>query len=271
MEPFHIERFMFYQGRKLYGLVLRGYSRPGALEQTTDILARHGIDITYLSLGPVRSGERGSIILFLDFTEADVKPEELAEELEALEFIEEAEVIKPRFEGLIADESSFPIMLGSHRALILSKPALRGFLIKFREHLGSGGEAMLYHIGREVGAERGRHIDREAEKMGIKRLRDKFIMGEILFKSLGYGIPQITEFSDDPPYLKMRVYHCIECELGHNVGRPFSHYVRGVIAGFASEIFNREMLAKETRCIAMGDPYCEFEAKPKEISRRRGW
>lgn len=262
---------MFYQGRKLYGLVLRGRSKPGALEQTTDILARHGIDITYLSLGPMRRGERGSIVLFLDFTEADVKPGELVEELEALEFIEKAEVIKPRFEGLIADEYSFPLMLGSHRALILSEPALRGFLIKFREHLGSGGEAMLYYIGREVGAERGRHINREAEKMGINRLRDKFIIGEVIFKSLGYGIPQMMEFSEDPPYFKMRVYHCIECGLGDNVGRPFSHYVRGVIAGYASEILNREMLVEETRCIAMGDPYCEFKVKPKENSRRRGW
>jgi len=271
LEPFHIERFMFYQGRKLYGLVLRGYSRPGALEQTTDILTRHGIDITYLSLRPMRRGERGSIVLFLDFTEADVEPEELAEELETLEFVEEAEVIRPRFEGLIADETSFPIMLGPHRAIILSEPTLRGFLIKFREHLGSGGEAMLYHIGREVGAERGKHINMEAEKMGVKRLRDRFAMGEILFKSLGYGIPQIMEFSEDPPRFKMRVHHCIECELGQSAGRPFSHYVRGVIAGYASEIFNRDMQARETRCIAMGDPYCEFEVKPREPPRRRGW
>ncbi len=271
MEPFYVERFMFYKGRKLYGLVLRGHSRPGALEHTTDILVRHGIDITYLSLGPMRRGERGSLVLFLDFTEADVKPEELAEEFEALEFIEKAEVIKPRFEGFIADEVSFPIMLGSHRALIFSEPALRGFFIEFREHLGSGGEAMLYHIGREVGAERGRHINEEAERMGINSLRDKFIIGEVIFKSLGYGIPQTMDFNEDPPFFKMRVYHCIECGLGRDVGRPFSHYVRGVIAGFASEIFNRDMLVEETKCIAMGDPYCEFEVKPKERSRRTGW
>jgi len=89
-------------------------------------------------------------------------------------------------------------------------------------------------------------------------------MGALLFKSLGYGIPEILELREDPPYLRVRVYQCIECELGGRATRPFSHYVRGILAGYASEIFKQELFAMENRCLTLGDPYCEFEVKPRE-------
>jgi predicted hydrocarbon binding protein len=44
---------------------------------------------------------------------------------------------------------------------------------------------------------------------------------------------------------------------------PQSHYIRGVLDGFFSSLFKVEMEAKETKCIAKGDPYCEFEIKEK--------
>ncbi len=269
MNPFKVERFMFYKGRKLYGFYVEGYSKPGVLENMTDIITRGGVDITYLTLGPVRRGEKGGVVLFLDFTNATIEPEKLADELKALEFIERVEVTKPRWEGFIADETSFPVMLGPHRAVILCEPALRGLLIEFRRRLGSGGEAMLYHIGREMGAEMTRHILRSEEELGDISLRGKFALGGVLLRTLGYGIPEEVEFREDPPYLKVRIYNCIECELSGSANRSFSHFIRGIIAGYASRLFNREMFAEETRCLAMGDPYCEFEVKPREKSR--GW
>jgi len=32
-----------------------------------------------------------------------------------------------------------------------------------------------------------------------------------------------------------------------------------MLAGYASALFDRDMMARETRCIAVGDPYGEFE------------
>mgnify|MGYP003876395261 FL=1 len=265
MDSFSVERFMVYQGRRLYGFRVEGFSKPGIIAAIASLIADKGLDITYFSTtGTVRRGEWGGGIFFIDFTGSDVGPEDLAEELRSLEFVERVEVIKPRFDGFIVDEVSFPIMLGPHRAIILSEPALRGFLIDFREHLGSGGEAMLYHIGRAVGAERARYVNELAERIGVSKLEDKIIIGALLFKSLGYGIPEILEFREHPPYLRVRVYHCIECELGGEADHPFSHYIRGILAGYASEILKQDLLAVETRCLALGDPYCEFELKPRE-------
>jgi predicted hydrocarbon binding protein len=43
---------------------------------------------------------------------------------------------------------------------------------------------------------------------------------------------------------------------------PVDHVMRGLHAGAAEIIFNCEMDAVETRCQAMGHPYCEFILKP---------
>ncbi|KYH39318.1 MAG: hypothetical protein AYL28_000930 [Candidatus Bathyarchaeota archaeon B23] len=263
MIPFKVERFMFHRGRRLYGFVVEGFSRPGVLATVTGIVAERGLDITYYSTGIVKKGERGAGIFFVDFTGSTVEPEELVEEFRRLDFVTDVRMIRPTVEGFIADDVAFPVMLGPHRAIILPEPALKGFLIDFRERLGSGGEAMLYHLGREVGAESARHINEAAESIGVTSLDDKFNIGTKVFMSLGYGILEILEFSEEPPYLKARVYNSIECELGRGSRRPFSHYVRGLIDGFSSYILNRDMFAEETRCIAMGDPYCQFEVRER--------
>jgi predicted hydrocarbon binding protein len=264
MIPFSVERFMFYRGRKLYGFVVEGISRPGVIATVTGIVAEKGLDITYYAAGTVRRGERGMGIFFVDFTGSTVKPEDLVEEFRDLDFVTSVKVIRPTIEGFIADDVAFPVMLGPHRAIIFSEPALRGFLIDFRKHLGSGGEAMLYYLGREVGAERARYIDDEAERIGATSVGDKFAIGAKIFMSLGYGVLEILELREEPPYLRVRIYHSIECELGRGAGRTFSHYVRGTLAGFATELFKREMFAEEVRCIAQGDSLCEFDIKPKK-------
>jgi predicted hydrocarbon binding protein len=263
MIPFSVERFMFYRGRKLYGFVVEGISRPGVIATVTGIVAERGLDITYYAAGTVRRGERGMGIFFVDFTGSTVKPEDLVEEFRGLDFVTSVKVIRPTIEGFIADDVAFPVMLGPHRAIIFSEPALRGFLIDFRRHLGSGGEAMLYYLGREVGAERARHIEDEAERIGATSVEDKFTIGAKIFMSLGYGILEVLELREETPYLRVRIHHSIECELGRGAGRTFSHYVRGVLDGYSSQVLDREMFAMETRCIAQGDPYCEFEINPK--------
>ena len=38
----------------------------------------------------------------------------------------------------------------------------------------------------------------------------------------------------------------------------FSQWVRDLIAGFASKYFGKKVNVIEMKCIAKGDPYCEF-------------
>ena len=103
-----------------------------------------------------------------------------------------------------------------------------------------------------------------AENIGIRDLRGKIQISCDIFKSAGYGAIEIIKVEEEPPYVYIRIYDCIECWLGRKAEKPFSQFIRGTIAGFGSEVFKRRMFAKETMCIARGDPYCEFEVTPEE-------
>lgn len=40
------------------------------------------------------------------------------------------------------------------------------------------------------------------------------------------------------------------------------HFVRGALSGLISPIIEKETLCIETKCVAMGNPFCEFVSKP---------
>ena len=226
------------------------------------MLAERNLDIIYCT-AIAAEDKRGGIIFLVDFTDSDAMPQSVAEELKSLEFIEDVTIIEPIVDGFLIDDATFPIMLGRRRALILDDGMLRGIFISFRERLGSGGEAMLYHLGLEAGRSRGRHAAMLAQRVGIKSLDKGLETVAKALKALGYGIIEFIELQENPPRARVRIYNSIECELGRGAGHPFSQYIRGLITGIASEFFKREMTAREVKCIAMGDPYCEFELKPR--------
>ena len=66
----------------------------------------------------------------------------------------------------------------------------------------------------------------------------------------------------------MKISGNIECSLGLETeeGKLYSHFIRGVLAGFATRIFNTPMFAEETRCIVRGDPHCEFVIRQKNTT-----
>jgi predicted hydrocarbon binding protein len=248
----------------MFGLLVEGLSRRGLLASLTSLISERGLDISYCSTTKAaREGERGRILLFVDFTDSLFTPHSIAKELESLDSIDRVRVIEPKVEGFIAD-ASFPLIIGSARAVLLDESALKGLLLKFRERLGTGGEAMLYHIGLEVGRERWRYILRMAEEIGAGRFSDKVSIAADVFRSMGYGVMEIRELKEESPYANFEVWDCIECQLGKPSRRFFSQFVRGLLAGLTSIIYGRDMYAKETMCIAVGDPYCEFEIEPRE-------
>ncbi len=257
MERFSIDRFLFSPGRRLIGFIVRGVSKRGILASLVNLFSDRGIDIAYCSSKAAMEGEGGRILLFVDLTDSPVNPHSIADELRDVDAIEGVEVIESNVEGFIAD-TSFPLIIGSARAVILDDSALKGLLVKFRERLGTGAEAMLYHIGLEVGKERWRYILRMADEIGAERFIDRASIAAEVFRSMGYGILRIRELREETPHVTLEVWDCIECQLG----RPFSQFIRGLLAGLTSIIYEREMYAMENRCIAVGDPYCLFEITP---------
>jgi predicted hydrocarbon binding protein len=85
-----------------------------------------------------------------------------------------------------------------------------------------------------------------------------------LFNTMGYGKIEVRTLKTNPTKAIIRVYDSFECELGMGNGKPYSSFIRGMVAGFLTGLFNEKMNAKETLCIAKRDPYCEFTIKPEK-------
>ncbi len=256
---------MFYKDRSIYCFYIKATSRPGLAKDILSVFSNRGINILYISTSVAELGEEGIMIGFFDLTGHSVSMGQLLKELRGIKDVKAATIIPPKFTGFIADTVSFPLMLSNVRALLLDEPALKGLLVDVRERMGTGGEAMLYHFGFQLGLEGADYILREAENIGAVEPLEKLSIAADIFKANGYGvIEEITAFREKPPYLELKISGCIECSLAEGkADKPFSHFIRGIIAGFSTRLFNREMFAEETRCIAKGDPHCKFIIKPK--------
>jgi predicted hydrocarbon binding protein len=58
--------------------------------------------------------------------------------------------------------------------------------------------------------------------------------------------------------LSFRVFDCFECSNVPNIGRCFCSFDEGIIEGYFSDVTAQDVHAKEEKCPAKGDPYCEF-------------
>ncbi len=200
------------------------------------------------------------VIFFLDITGLDVSPESLYESLKNVPIFKKVELIRPVIDGLIIDTYSFPQFLAGDRAVVFRRANYEAWIRKMREKYGDTLNAILYHIGFEAGQNAYKHLSRKYDTSD----RDILELASEFAKVLGYGVFDVERLSSSEAIVK--VYGSFECELFGNSGKPEGHLVRGMIAGSVAAIWNVEMdevEARETRCIAKGDPYCEFHIRKK--------
>jgi len=97
-----------------------------------------------------------------------------------------------------------------------------------------------------------------------------------VLKQLHFRMPEHGERSGILEYLEdlsktdehyFRVYENCDCWGFENIGAPIASHIPPLIAGYCKlyEKDEREWNAVETKCIGLGDPYCEFKLVPGEI------
>jgi predicted hydrocarbon binding protein/KaiC/GvpD/RAD55 family RecA-like ATPase len=92
------------------------------------------------------------------------------------------------------------------------------------------------------------------------------------YKKAGTGIMEYLEDASNTDEHYFRITESYECWGSENVGAAiaslFPPYIAGLCKGFEKE--EREWEAIETKCIGLGDSYCEFKLVPGEIDGLRG-
>jgi predicted hydrocarbon binding protein len=77
---------------------------------------------------------------------------------------------------------------------------------------------------------------------------------------------QISSLIEESDHFLYRVERCPVCWGRENTGRPVCYYMVGLIQeGLHWVSGGKEFQVKETKCIAMGDPVCEFEIQKENL------
>jgi predicted hydrocarbon binding protein len=234
----------------------------GAMQEQTQAVAKHNVRILSGFHDAPPALERGIWSFFADFTEADIDPETLASELRS-----RPSVLSVRYQsqddGFITDSLHFPTLLGSERAIIVRLAVLRAMIDRVNAIFGAESEpanVILRQIGEAGGV---REFESIKDVTGVEFVRKNVARAFNLYTALGYGVSNLTALDFEKKTAEIRVKDGFECaRFGNPSSKPRSHFIRGLIAGWFSRLFESRINAVEIQCVAKGDPECVFQVQP---------
>jgi len=133
---------------------------------------------------------------------------------------------------------------------------------------------VLVTLQKEIGKELGEKANRilfqsgfQGGSLSSKKYREVFHLSdeEILRfmiemgSQIGWGRFELKRFDPEKKSLSVKVYHSPFAEAYGTSTIPVCQFIRGVLTGMASVIFNKESEVNEILCLAKGDPFCRFE------------
>ncbi len=193
--------------------------------------------------------------LSLDFSRSNAKPEETLKIINKELNARKAKLVKAD-EDLFIRNYFFPSIINYEkdyeRAIVFSRGIYEALFKGMRRKFGSAGKAILYYEGFQIGYETCENYV-SIEHL-IKHLK-------FLHMKMGWAIIRDIKVDLKRKRARIRVSKNFECELGKGSNELYSYFYRGILAGFFARIFRKEVQAEEVRCIARGDPYCEFKIK----------
>jgi len=127
---------------------------------------------------------------------------------------------------------------------------------RMRKIFGTGANTIVYELGLATGENDAREL---MEAFGEGVLVGSLAQLVFLYSAQGWGRPELVDLTLDPVKTTLRIRDNFEC-AGVLSNAPNSNFIRGHIAGLGKTIFDKTIVCQETKCLAKGDPYCEFVA-----------
>ncbi len=259
MGSFNVGRYIISPKRKILGFSVLAKPDIGVLEKIGRIARETNSLILYLSFSSIVDDKnfiKG--IGFVDVTDARVSVSEIVSKLKNIKNILDVKIIHPMAEGFIGDIIHHKLYAGNERIIFLNSSGFR-ILVTQLSSYGSGGLAILYNIGYEIGKGYALSYKKILERLGIEKSKDvQKMVAEYSLVLNGIGRGEIKEIKFNPFTIIIRLYDNFECSLANKTEYKGSNFVRGIIAGIVEEFCGKKVMVQETKCIAKGDPYCEF-------------
>lgn len=266
LNPLNIGRFMIVPNREVYCIVMKVPFMQDLLRKMTEIAKKDNAVILsgIFSLDDSNSNIVNALA-FVDFTNSSVKPEEMVAHLRQISPFKDVQIFAPKPSGFVYDSFFYPLKVGNERVIIFRKPLYEALFSGIRREFGSAGEVFLYYMGLESGVKLFEDYKQIGGSADPRTVAD--IAGAFAF-NMGWGVFKLQELNLKKKTARIRFYDNFECTAGKGAGKPYSHFLRGVVAGLFLSCFKTAGTVEEIKCIAQGDPFCEFLVRPAEQSAK---
>jgi len=262
----NVGRFMVTPKRKVYCIAIRGQFTQDMPYKMIELAEKAKIVILsgIFSLDDANP-EIFDAMAFIDFTNSSIKPEDMVAQFRHMGFFKDIQIFAQTSLGFVYDKFFFPLKVGNERAIIFRKPLYEAMFSGIRKEFGSAGEVFLYYMGLETGS---RLFEDYKKISGSVKPRTLIDIACAFAFNMGWGVFKLQELNLKKKTVKMHVYDNFECISGKGAGKPYSHFLRGVAAGLFLHCFKTAGSVEEIKCIAQGDPFCEFLIRPAKQSAK---
>ena len=239
---------------------------PGALAEIAFKMAEYGVNVLSGLIMAEPGTEVGTVIMFIDLTDASITLERLLDELRKLDVVLKADVVVRKIGQMAVDGTTHTTTFLGRRVVILDVDDVGSMFKWLVETFSSGGRAILFDMGERAGASAAERL-KNLYGLSGRELFETFLA---LHAAAGWFNYELIEYNEDT--VRLRLYENFECmPMAGKLDRPTSHLVRGAIAGVLHRAQGREFDVVEVKCLAKGDAWCEFLATRKEAASQPGF
>jgi len=258
LNPLEVYRTVVAKGHRVLGVTLETDFKERFLEQLDELAEKFGIAITHFQVSRPLRDKTAKCFAFIEIENSELSIKEIKELLKKQKFVKALKTVEPLKQEIIGDIYHFPIITLDQRAIMLEKNVYAAIFKDIRELFGTAANAFLYYMGFGTGKKLYLRLIELTNGPQLEALMKALRIANL---SMGWGIIKDIYVDKILKKAAVVVYENFECDLGKRSTTPYSHFYRGVLAGFFTEYFGEEMTAEETKCIAKGDNYCRFKIR----------
>jgi len=251
---------LYKQNHRLFQLAFKAEFADGPLGRLWENLNPLGVRILNASVS-CHDGRTGTWNVFLDSDNPAMTKEALRPRLEAVTIVRDLRISGG--EEFVVDELFYPVVMTTtgSRIMFMTKESFQNMLSSMEQMFGTGASVIAFKEGSAQGSRYALGL-RSIIRGDIRRF-----IGELakLYAATGVGVAEFVEMNLDDPRFVIRVTDSIECQ-GRRSDKRNSQWIRGHLSGAASSALDVPMECKETKCVSVGDPYCEFELSRAKVA-----
>jgi len=141
------------------------------------------------------------------------------------------------------------------RYLLIRPETLASFQKAIEWELGEKASQILYQSGFQGGTLSSKKYREALDLSDEEIIHFMMEMGT----QIGWGRFELERFDPSENILILKVHHSPFAEAYGSSSSSVCHFICGVLAGMASVVFKRDLVARESACLSKGDEYCRFE------------